>query len=599
MSRLVEIWRLLDRRQRRQLLGLQVLSVFVACSTVGGIAAVVPFFSVLADPAEIHRSRALAFLYEQLRFTSEAAFVVALGVGFALSVLLSNAISLLGALAINRFALGVGNSFHVRLFSEYLRRDYEFHSQVNSAVLVTRVLYETWRVATGMLQQALVLVTNLCIIALILASVLFLDALVTVCAVIALGSCYVLTYALARKRLLRNGRNETSGYIERSQLISESFAAVKEIQVLHVQESFTRRLDALARSLTAGELSTLAISLTPRSVLECATVLCLVGVALYLRSREGVGSWVAQLSFIALAAYRLMPALQQVFTALVKIRASAPAFDSVAEDLRQATSQQAASFGADSGPEPAVALRQGVQLQEVSFRYAPDRAPALSELSLSIPAGASVGVIGANGSGKTTVADILAGLLLPQSGRVSVDGIPLDRQTRQSWQSSIAYVPQHVSVLDATFAENVAPGIPVERIDRRRLEEAVALARLVECVAAFPGGYAERLGERGSRLSGGQRQRLGIARALYRQASLLILDEATSSLDPGAEGDIVDMLDALRPRRTIVHIAHRLASLRHCELIYELRGGRLAQTLSYGELQKTARQRLGAAELQA
>jgi ATP-binding cassette, subfamily B, bacterial PglK len=599
VNSLRKTWRLLDRSRRRQLIGLHALSIVMACSTVVGIAAIVPFFEALADPTVIRRSAVMMQLYERLHFSSEPSFVVALGVGFALSVLLANSLNLFGTLAIYRFALEAGVSLRVQLFAEYLGRDYGFHSQASSALLTSKVLYETGRIASGILQHELILVANLFTVALVLTSMVFLNPLIAACAVIGLGACYALIYAWTRGRLLANGRTETLQYAERSQVTGESLSAIKEVLVLHVQGHFVERLRALSRAISRSELSTLAISLSPRSVLECVTVLCLVGVALSLRSSQGIGPWVAQLSFVSLAAYRLLPALQQIFTAVARIRSNVPALESVAADLQQLRPAPLVRKPHGEGDTRALPLRHEARFHDVSFRYAPERPPALSGLSLSIPAGASIGIIGANGSGKTTLADILAGLLLPQSGHLTLDGVPLDQTARDSWQAAIAYVPQSVCIMDASFAENIAPGVPAGQIDLERMKRAVARARLTEIVTSLPGGYDERLGDRGSRLSGGQRQRLGIARALYREASLLILDEATSSLDVGAEEDIVDMLDSLRPALTVVHVAHRLGALRRCDLIYELRNGRLAKTSTYTELQSTARRPVGVAGRQA
>lgn len=573
--------------------------MLMACSTVVGIAAIVPFFEALADPTIIRRNPVMLQLYEHLHVSGEPAFVMALGVGFVLSVLLANTLNLFGTLAIYRFALEMGSALRVQLFAEYLGRDYGFHSQASGALLTSKVLYETGRISSGIVQHELILVANLFTVALVLTSLLFLNPLVAAGAVICLGACYALTYTWTRGRLLLNGRAETRQYAERSQVTGESLTAIKEVLVLHAQGHFIERLGALSRAIARNELSTLAISLSPRSILECATVLCLVGVALSLRSSQGIGPWVAQLSFISLAAYRLLPALQQIFTAVVRIRSNAPALESVTADLRQ---MQAAPLAdkpvVDRAARP-LTLRHEVRFHDVSFRYTPDRPAALSGVSLSIPVGASIGIIGTNGSGKTTLADILAALLLPESGRVTIDGVVLDQSTRDSWQGAIAYVPQSVCILDATFAENIAPGVPARQIDAQRMERAVANARLTDTLSSFPDGYGERLGDRGSRLSGGQRQRLGIARALYRNASLLILDEATSSLDVGAEKDIVDMLDSLRPALTVVHVAHRLGALRRCDLIYELRHGKLAGTSTYTELERAARRPLGMAGRQA
>jgi ABC-type bacteriocin/lantibiotic exporter with double-glycine peptidase domain len=227
----------------------------------------------------------------------------------------------------------------------------------------------------------------------------------------------------------------------------------------------------------------------------------------------------------------------------------------------------------------------------VSFRHEPDRPAAVSSVSLTISAGTIVGLKGLNGSGKTTLLDLVSGLLVPQSGHIEIDGVHLDHMNRAAWQSAVAYVPQHVFLFDATLAENIALGIPPAQIDRERLEAAARLARLSECVASLPNRYQERLGDRGCRLSGGQRQRLAIARALYRDASLLILDEATSALDTTAEAEIAEMLDALRPNRTILVVAHRAGALRHCDLIFELGNGRIVSGGQYGQIVPPAKAR--------
>ncbi|HEY0746633.1 MAG TPA: ATP-binding cassette domain-containing protein, partial [Steroidobacteraceae bacterium] len=191
------------------------------------------------------------------------------------------------------------------------------------------------------------------------------------------------------------------------------------------------------------------------------------------------------------------------------------------------------------------------------------------------PVGAIVGFKGANGSGKTTLLDVVSGLLVPQSGHIEVDGIRLRRENYRSWQSSIAYVPQHVFLLEATLAENIAFGVPLAQIDRNRLQIAAQLACLTDCIASFPAGYDERLGQSGRGLSGGERQRVAIARALYRNASMLLLDEATSSLDSAGESEIGEMLQSLRVDRTVLIVAHRAAALRHCDIIYEFAAGKI------------------------
>lgn len=579
MSALLSLWRLLNQQQRRQLAGLQVLSIIMGLSTVGGIAAVLPFFTALADPAAVRESKALHWLFPRGLLVDDGTLLIALGAAFCVIVLLANAINLFGFMAINRFGFQVGETFHVRLFEAYMQRDYEFHTRNNSSELATRVLYDTARVTSGV-QQGLILITNLVTIGCIAGSMLLVNPLAAVGAIVGLGATYAAIYTLARGRLLRNGEVESRAHAARTLTVNESFGAIREITLLQVSDSFVQRFAQQCRMISRTAANTLAISQSPRYVLECITVFSLVAIALYLHGHTATaGPWIAQLSFVGLAAYRLLPALQQSFAAVVRIRTDRPAFLNIEMDLRR--SPPAGSLPARAAEGTWRGKPRGeIRLCEVSYRYAPDRPDAVSGASLVIPAGALVGFAGPNGSGKTTLVDLICGLLAPHSGHIEVDGTRLERANYRAWQSTIAYVPQQVFLFDSTLAENIACGVPAASIDYRRVEEAVRLARLTDCVAGLPGGYQEVIGERGCRLSGGQRQRLAIARALYRDASLLILDEVTSSLDSTAESEIVEALYALRSERTIVVVAHRAGALRLCDLVFELRNGKVVASTS-------------------
>jgi ATP-binding cassette, subfamily B, bacterial PglK len=596
---LTTVWRLLERRQKGQLLALQLLSVLMALGTVTGMAAILPFFTVLADPASMGRSRVLSFLQQHLGLPTPGGvrLAVALGVAFIALVALANLVNIAGYLLMNRFAFQIGNAFSIELFESYLSRDYEFHLRTPSATLTARLLHETNRVTAGVLQSGLSLAANLVTVALIVGSMVLIDPVIATIALAALGTTYAAIYLAARGRLLRNGMQESGHYAERTHIVGESLGAVKEILLWRAQPLFAARFAASCRSIARNALSTLAISQTPRYALELATVCALVGSALYLGAgRERQGPWIAALSFMGLAVYRLLPALQQAFTALVKIRADRPALESIAADLREARARPHPARSAVIDAAWRGRPRHEILIDTVSFRYAPDAAPAIAGLTLRIPAGAMVGLVGDNGSGKTTLLDILAGLLTPQSGAVTVDGVPIDATNSGAWQSTIAFVPQQVLLLDATLEENIALGAALGAENRERLRRAMALARLEECAGALSrSGRHRRLGERGARLSGGERQRVAIARALYREASVLIMDEATSELDEAAEQSIIDALEALRAGRTVILTGHRLSSLKHCDVIFELEGGKLARSWTYEALQASPvlRQRRG------
>lgn len=583
------VWRLLDRGQKARLLALQMLSVLMAVTTVVGIAAILPFLTVLADPGAVERSAVLRFLFHRLGFEAARGggthFALVLGAVFIALVTVANAINLGGSLLLSRFALKVGDSFNSALFAEYLARGYEFHLATHSATLSARLLHESRRVTVGILQSVLLLGASLATIALIVGSMLLVEPLVAALALALLGASYGLIYVAASGKLLRNGTEESRHHAERSRIVGESLGAIKEILLLRAQTAFAARFTTACGEISRTMLSTFAISQAPRHLLEIATVFALVGCTLFLSGGGGAHTpWIAALSFMAFAIYRLLPVLQQAFVALVRIRADRPALDGIAEDIRQARARERLARIETVDDECRIHPVREICLDDVSFRYSPGAADVLSGVSLCIPAGAIVGVVGENGSGKTTLLDILAGLLAPRSGALAVDGVVIDESNREAWQSAIAYVPQQVALLDATLSENIALGRRSPPDDSQRLQEAVQVARLTECVSALSSRGSERIGERGARLSGGQRQRLGLARAFYRGGSVLILDEATSELDAAAEESIVDALLAMRAGRTIIMTGHRLSSLRHCDVILELERGRLVGSTTYAQL---------------
>ena len=590
MNTLLTVWRLLNRKQQRKLLGLQALSVVMALSTLVGLAPVLPFFSALADPQALTRYRGLSFLYQLFHFSDPQQFIVALGVFFVAGTVIANSVNLLGSLAIDRFAFQVGEAFHNALFDEYLHRNYGFHASTNSSLLSSNVLHETGRITTGILRYGLILVTQIVTIALIVISMLLLNPAVAGLTIVGLGASYGVVYALARGKLRREGLLVSREYAKRTRIVNESLGAIKELILLRAQKLFVSQFERTGELIAKAVVNTFAISQTPRYVLECATVCVLVALALYSSGAgRGAGPWIAQLSFMGLAVYRLLPSLQQAFLAVVRIRADRAALDSVVRDLQQTLARD----GRDDLEPVNDSIWRGrpareIVLRDLVFQPSMNRPPVLANLTLRIPAGAVIGLIGVNGSGKTTLVDVLSGLLVPQAGEVEIDGIALSQANRGHWQSTIAYVPQNVFICDCTVAENVALGVAADRIDRERVHTALRLARLDEYVAGLPLGYDEPLGERGVRMSGGQRQRLGIARALYRDASLLIMDEPTSALDGEAEREIIDMLVAQRAYKTIVLIAHRLESLRHCDRVYELSGGRIVRSMTYDELSAVA-----------
>jgi ATP-binding cassette, subfamily B, bacterial PglK len=590
MRLMAELWGLLTPPQRRRIIAAQVISVAMALSTVTGIAAIAPFFAVLGEPRLIEQNSRLHWLYTQGGFSSAHGFVVALGFGFIGVVLIANLVNAVGSVAMNRLALGIGAELQTRLFGEYLRRPYLFHAATNSTTLFNNIVHETARVTNGILQNALIFVTNLVAAAFIVLSVLLLNAAASLTMLMGLAGGYIVIYLCMRAGLLRLGHAHSRAWSEQTKIVHESFGAIREILLLEDRRVFDRSFERASRDVSHAGAQVHAAAQIPKHVMECVAVAALVGTALVAATRsEGIGPWLGQLTFIAFSAYRLLPMLQQVFAAAVRIRADRAALALVGPDLRGPEAVVSPSSAGDprsAGYSWRDRPREEIRLEEVSFQYATERTRVLDGVNLRIPVHSMVGIVGANGSGKTTLVDLIAGLLTPTSGRLLIDGTALNEGNRAAWQARIAYVPQTIFLMDSSLAQNIAFGVAPDEIDSPRMVQAARAAQLEDLIESLPEGYDHKVGERGIKLSGGQRQRIGIARALYKEAPVLLLDEATSALDGMTATELMAVLETLRGRRTIILIAHRLSMVRECDVIIQLEAGRVVASGSYEGLTK-------------
>ena len=579
----LRIWRLFDPAQKRECLFVVLISIVSACVTLAGIAGIAPFFAVLADPTVIDRSPLLAWLQQALSIQTPQGLLVGLGVAFMALLLLTNVTDYVALRSIGRFFEGVGARLHTLLFDEYLHRDLAYHRRSNSAALTTRVVLDVNRTVSGVIQGGLTIIGGVVSIVLIVGAVVVVNPVVAAVAALLLGASYTFIYALVRRRLIRNGAVVTRHSRMRAKVIAESFAAIEEVILFRGQRDLTARVARHSAALAAAQAGTPAIAASPKYVLECVTGAGLVAAAIWIYGRAGASNWLPQLAFLGLAAYRLLPAFQRVFAGFARIRADRAGFDNIADDLDRARRRAAGLRPAVNGGAWRGRPQRSVRLVDVSYRHSPERAGGVGNVSLEIPAGTLVGLVGPNGAGKTTLAGIILGLLRPDTGYVEIDGETLDDGNRDSWLDTVAHVPQQIVLLDATIAENVAFGIGPGEVDLERVREAVNGARLGPVIVTMPDGLATVIGENGLRLSGGQRQRLGIARALYRRPSLLVMDEATNALDAPAEAEIVALLGALRGSCTVILIAHQPSTLADCDLSFELDGGRLVGRENFTE----------------
>jgi ABC-type bacteriocin/lantibiotic exporter with double-glycine peptidase domain len=560
-------WVLLPPRLRRRCLALLALALVMAATTVAGIVSVMPFFHLLAASEATPTTRWLQGIRATLGIADERVFLGAAGVVFVLTLIIANVINYFGARSMHAFALCAADSIRVRLFGVYLRSDYLFHTRHDGARLGNDVLHESDRIVV-LVNVCFHAVTATGVVLLIAVSLIIMNPWVSLVALLVFGSAYALIFARSRRQLRLNSIELTRESARRATVVRQAFAAIKELLVMRLDAPFQRQFgDATAR-VSRSLTHTYAISLRPKYVLECLAAFALVTVALVLHVQGGA-PWLPQLTFLALSAYRLLPSLQQLFAGLVTVRAHRE----VLFGMLQSVEEEHASGGAAAVPLLHAPVRD-IVFEDVTFRYGVEMPAVFEHMNLRIRAGEAIGVAGQNGSGKSSFADLLLGLLAPTSGRILADGIDIGGRNRAAWQATIAYVPQHTALIDGTVMENIALGLAPEDVDQARLEEAMRIARVDEFVATFPQGYRTLLGEQGVQLSGGQRQRLGIARALYRRATLLVMDEATASLDVTAEREITSALLDRASSMTLVIIAHRRSALAGCNRVFQLRDGR-------------------------
>ena len=575
---------LLNPRARRQFYLLCVMAVLAGFLEMLAVTSIMPFLAALANPELATSDSRLAKLHALLGVATPTHFLAYLGGIVLLILVVANAFSALTTWLMLRFANRQGHALSVRMLATYLAKPYVFYLDHHVAELQKNVFTEVFRVTHGIFIPAVQIVAKLNLTLFLCAVLVLINPVVALVVALVLGSAYAILYKIARATLHRAGRVSVEAGTLRTTLGVESLSGAKEIKLLAREEEFLERFARPSLRWADSHTATQAISLLPRYAVETVAFGLILLLAIYMLGKGGsMADLLPLLGLYAFAGYRLMPALHQVFAGFAQMRAAQASLDVVVADLQpQAESPDATEVALEDAP---IAINDYVELVQVRYRYPSEAAWALQPVNLRIPKNASVALVGATGSGKTTVVDLLMGLLPPLAGSLLVDGVVIDERNVRRWQRSIGHVPQQIFLCDDTIARNIALGVPDDRIDMAQVERAAQLARLHEFVVGeLPRGYQTAVGDRGIRLSGGQRQRIGIARALYRDPDLLVLDEATSALDNVTENAVFEALQALAGRKTIVMVAHRLTTVRGCDVIYVMEQGHIVERGSYDEL---------------
>lgn len=592
MGRLArKFWATLTPQERGKVLLLTGAVMVMATLEVINVSAIMPFLTAATNPGTIQDDPLLSFLYTRLGFDDEGRFLVALGLAVFSLMLLSNAWLAFTAWMQARFVWSWNHTLSTRLLKRYLCRPYEYFLTRNTADLSKNILSEVQQISAGLLLPAIEGFGRAVVAASIIVVLFLTEPLLALLVTVIVGGAYGLVFSLARHTLDRVGVERLAANQERFTVASEALGGIKDVKLLGKEREFLARFERPSARFSEYQATSQIIGALPRYAVEPIGFGSVVLIVVYLISSRGdLSAIVPVLGFYAFAGYRLMPAVQQAFRGLTQIRFFAPALQNLLDEMGEISELPTVHVisGPINGRAPArLCLERGLELRNVSFRYPGSEVEAVRDLSLSIAAKSTVGLVGATGSGKTTVADLILGLLRPQAGDILVDGIPITEANLAEWQAMLGYVPQHIFLMDASVAENIAFGVPREQIDMEAVREAARIAMIDDFVVKeLPRGYDTVVGERGIRLSGGQRQRIGIARALYRNPSVLVFDEATSALDNRTEEAVMNAIRSLLGSRTVIIIAHRLSTLRDCDVIHMLDHGRLVGSGSFRELVK-------------
>lgn len=578
---------LFTERERRQAFLLIPVVIAMAFAEVVGIASIAPFLSLVADPDAARSDGVLGWFYQTFGFTSDRSFVIAVGAVVLVALIGSNALLALGNYALFKFGAMRNHSISRRLLIRYLQQPYAFFLERNSSGLANNILQEVLSVINSVVMPGLLGVAKAVGAIAILALLVALNPLLALAIGVLLGGAYALVYLFTRRQLAYMGKERVRANQARFKAATEAMGGIKDLKLMGREAESVARYSTPSRHFAIFEAKQQIILRLPRFALEAIALGGLIAIVLVLLVRgSGVAELLPLLGVYAFAGYRLLPALHDVFQGIGRIRYGTGSLNEVASMVHdiEAGISHSDAFVDRRGIEP-LPLQHEFRMEGLSFRYSSSERPVLSEIDLAIPALASVAFVGPTGAGKTTIVDIILGLLEPDSGRLLVDGVPVSGENVIRWQKTLGYVPQDIFLTDDTVARNIALGVRDDEIDRDALVKAAQIAQIHAFIESdLDQGYETEVGERGIRLSGGQRQRLGIARALYHDPDVLVLDEATSALDGATERSLFEALQRLSGKKTMITIAHRLTTVRECDTIYVMEAGRIAASGTYDEL---------------
>lgn len=563
-----------------QFCGVLLLMLAGAAAEMISLGALVPFLSVLLGDGANSGPAFLAPVYRILGSDGSEQVALHITLLFGGAVFVAGLIRIGLTWASNRFVYGLGNELAARIYKTILLQPYSYHlHHASSEVLgsIGKIQLVVNNVIFHAMRALISLTIGLCILVLLM----LVEPVVAFSAAIGVGSVFICIRLASGRLLKRNSRVIAEMQSQRVQAVQEGMGGIRDVLLERAETTFAEKFERLDRALQNANAANFSIARAPRYAVEAIGMIIIALIAYSLvDDTGGARAALPTLGLLALGAQRLLPLMQDLYQAWASIAGNRHSARDVVALLELPISPDRAA----AARTKALSFAHTIALDDVSFHHQSDNAPIIRDLSLTIDKGTMVGLVGKTGSGKSTLVDLVMGLLTPTQGQITVDGQVLSGATVAAWQKNIAHVPQTIFLLDASIAENIAFGVDAAAIDPDKVRRAATQAQISDFIDTLADGYGTRVGENGVRLSGGQKQRIGIARALYKEAALLVLDEATSALDQETERAVMNAVQSLSSNLTIIVIAHRLSTLAACDEIVRLEDGRIAGRGSYATM---------------
>ena len=576
-----KLWQHLTIKRRIQFLLLLVLMLLASIMEVVSIGAVVPFLGALTSPESIFKYKLIQPIIEILGITEANQLLLPLTTMFVIAALTAAAVRLTLLYALTKFSYAVGADLSINIYRRTLYQDYSVHISRNSSEIINGIINKTNIVIGGILAPTMALISAMFIMIGIVTMVIIINPSVALISFSIVSFIYLIISLFSKKYLQRNSDLIAKKSTQMIKSLQEGLGGVRDVLIDGTQEFYCDLYQNADLSLRKATASNAFIGQSPRYIME-AVGMVLIGVLAYTLTFEEGGLVVAipTLGALAIGAQKLLPTLQQAYSSISAINGSKSSFNDVLFLLYQPLPQIESSKLKNK-----VSFEESIIFKNVSFRYANKTPWILKNVNLSFKRGEKIGIVGVTGSGKSTLLDILMGLLTPTSGKLLIDGVAVEKGNRGAWQAHISHVPQSIYLADSTIQENIAFGVVPEKVHESRVIQAAQQAKIAETINKLKNKYKALVGERGVQLSGGQRQRVGIARALYKNSDIIIFDEATSALDNQTEQEIMKQISQMNKNHTMFFIAHRLTTLKQCDIIYRINKNFTIDKVSYQDLE--------------